>query len=116
MINCIDENILTLTHGRNLLLITVNCQKPVNCLPSTVNRQNQHNLTVNGQSYTPIETLFNLFLRMDEGWVPLNPRSSKQLLWNSGGNYATQQVTMATQATGLPASSAPVNTDFSGQR
>ena len=36
--------ILTLTYGRNLPLMTVN-------------RQNRQTLTVNRQSYTPIETL-----------------------------------------------------------
>ena len=34
--------------------------------------------------------------------MPFNVHRNKQLLWNSGANYATQQVTMATQATGLP--------------
>ena len=53
MINCIDKNKkvnINFNSKRNLLVITINCQKPQNL---TVNRQN---LTVNRQTYTPIET------------------------------------------------------------
>ena len=43
-----------------------------------------------------------MFIRMDGGYMT-NTHRNKQLLRNSGGNYGTQQITMATQAIGVQA-------------